>query len=233
MTKHELIKQQLLTLIDDIQAHQQIPSERVLETVMDASRMTVRKAIDALVNAGHLYRIEGTGTFKAETLANYYFNQYGFLAIPFHAKSASSYTKVLTLKPMKIKNRLAKQLALPVGTSVIHMRRVRYVHHEPLVYDESYYIEAVTGPLTTSIVEESTLNYLEQDKGILVRSGYYDFRALLADESLRLVLSTEPFEPLLKLHRRTYTNQGELIDVTNSYIRTNKYELVMSSKVSL
>jgi DNA-binding GntR family transcriptional regulator len=232
MTKHELIKQQLLELIDTIESHHQIPSERLLETLMDASRMTVRKAIDALVHAGHLYRKEGTGTFKAEPMANHYFSQYGYLAEPFYPKSPSSYTKVLSLKRLKLNSRLAKQLDLPVGTMVIHMRRLRLVHHEPLVYDEAYYIEAITGPLTPSIVEKSTLNYLEQVKGILVHSGYYDFHAMLADESLQLLLSTDPLEPLMKLQRRSYSNQGEIIDVTYSYVRTNKYDLLISSTVS-
>jgi Transcriptional regulators len=231
MTKYEQIKQELLTLIEDIPPHQQIPGERVLEMAMNAARMTVRKAIDALVNEGHLYRKEGIGTFVADRLTSLYFNQTTFLADAFNPLLSATSTKVLSLHSIVIKARLAKALDLPIGTKVSHMRRVRYVHHLPVVYDESYYIEAITGPLSLAIVEKSTLDYLEQDKGVQIHSAYYDFRAILADESLQLVLSTEALEPVMKILRRTYSNKGEIIDVTQSYIRTNHYDLLIKAKV--
>ena len=231
MTKYSQIKQQLLALIEEFQPHEQIPGERVLEILMGASRMTVRKAINSLVDEGHLYRKEGTGTYVAERLTSLYFNKFGFLADSFNPMLHDASSKVLFLKPLVIKARLAKLLDLPMGTKVTHMRRVRYLHHQAVVFDETYYVSAITGPLSVEIAEKSVLDYLEQTKSVQIHSLYYDFRAILADESLQLVLSTEPLEPLMKILRRSYSNKGELIDVSHSYIRTNHYDLLIKAKV--
>ena len=40
-----------------------IPSEPELCKLFSTTRMTVRRAIDALVNEGKLYRVQGKGTF--------------------------------------------------------------------------------------------------------------------------------------------------------------------------
>lgn len=231
MTKYLHIKQQLLELIEGFTPHQQLPGERALDTLLGASRMTVRKAINSLVDEGYLYRQEGIGTFVAQPVTSLYFNQFGFLADAFQPTSTTTSTKVLSLKSLVIKPRLAKLLDIPVGTKVLQMRRVRYYHHKPVVYDEAYYIEAVTGPLTLEIVQQSTLDYLQQSKRLQIHSGYYDFRATLADESLQLVLTTNALEPLMKIQRRTYSNKGDLIDVTQSYIRTNHFELLIRARV--
>lgn len=63
---YQEIKQQLMEEIENKPINSPIPSERELSVKFEASRMTVRKAVDALVSEGVLYRNKNKGTFVAD-----------------------------------------------------------------------------------------------------------------------------------------------------------------------
>jgi GntR family transcriptional regulator len=230
MTKHQSIKQRITELVNELDPHQQIPSERSLEILMDASRMTIRKAILELEAEGILYRKEGVGTFVSEQTSPDYFTRSGFLAPMFITESENAQSKVLQWKQKKINKRLAKVLDLPEGTDVYHMIRVRYLDHIPVVYDESYYVCSITGELDETAAKFSVLEHLEKMKQVIVHSGYYDFHATMADEVIREFLQVEDFVPLLKINRRMFSQKGEVIDVTNSWVRTNNIDVIIKTE---
>jgi DNA-binding GntR family transcriptional regulator len=231
MTKHSAIKQRIKELVSDYHPHQQIPSERSLEIVMDASRMTVRKALLGLEQEGFLYRKEGVGTFIAEPTNSEYFTRSGFLAPMFIKHTNKAHTEVLQMKKKKINQRLAKALDLPVGTEVYHMLRLRYLDHQPVVYDESYYVAAITGELKVEDAQYSVLEYLEKTKRLEVHSGYYDFQATMGDDVIREMLQVKELTPILKIHRRMFSQKGEVIDVTYSWVRSNDIDVVIKTDV--
>jgi DNA-binding GntR family transcriptional regulator len=229
MTKHEQIKQRIRELVSDYHPHQQIPSERSLEIVMDASRMTVRKALLSLEQEGFLYRKEGVGTFIAEPSNNEYFTRSGFLAPIFIQQTNRAHSEVLQLKKKKINKRLSIALDLPEGTEVYHMLRIRYLESKPVVYDESYYVASITGELTIENAQFSVLEYLEKTKRLVVHSGYYDFQATMGDEVIRELLQVHDLTPILKINRRMFSQKGEVIDVTFSWVRTNDIDVIIKT----
>lgn len=60
------IKEELLNAVQNMTANDPIPSERELAARYRASRMTVRNAINELVEEGILYRDKNKGTFVAD-----------------------------------------------------------------------------------------------------------------------------------------------------------------------
>lgn len=65
LPKYYLLKKELIGRIqtDELAPDQLIPSERELISLYSVSRITVRKALDEMVNEGYLYRIQGKGTY--------------------------------------------------------------------------------------------------------------------------------------------------------------------------
>lgn len=61
------IKDLILESIDGQPANTPIPSEREISSYYNASRMTVRKAIESLVEEGYLYRDKNKGTFVSDS----------------------------------------------------------------------------------------------------------------------------------------------------------------------
>lgn len=64
--KYLQIIDDLKLVIETLNVNDPILSERELESKLDASRMTVRKAIDSLVDDGYLYRKPNSGTYVAD-----------------------------------------------------------------------------------------------------------------------------------------------------------------------
>lgn len=64
--KYLIIKEAILESIDGQAANTAILSEREISTQLDASRMTVRRAIEELVEEGILYRDKNKGTFVGD-----------------------------------------------------------------------------------------------------------------------------------------------------------------------
>ena len=60
---YQQVKSKILHKIASLSANSSIPSERALSLEFEVSRMTVRKAIDELVDEGILYRDKTRGTF--------------------------------------------------------------------------------------------------------------------------------------------------------------------------
>ena len=67
--KYLQIKDKIMGFIEGQQPNTPIPSEREISTIYDASRMTVRRAIEELVEDGYLYREKNVGTFVADEKA--------------------------------------------------------------------------------------------------------------------------------------------------------------------
>lgn len=68
--KYYSLKRDLVKKIEmgDYQEDMPILSERELMETYQVSRITVRRAIDELVNEGYLYKIQGKGTYiKGDT----------------------------------------------------------------------------------------------------------------------------------------------------------------------
>lgn len=63
---YKKIKNIMFEEISELSVNDPIPSERVLAELYEASRMTVRKALDELVEEGYLYRDAKRGTFVAD-----------------------------------------------------------------------------------------------------------------------------------------------------------------------
>ena len=61
LPKYYLLKKELIDRIDreEFKQDEPIPSERELMSQFDVSRITVRRAINELVNEGYLYTIQG------------------------------------------------------------------------------------------------------------------------------------------------------------------------------
>lgn len=65
MPKYYILKRKLIKMIDqeEFKVNEAIPSERELISMYDVSRITVRRAVDELVNEGYLYKVQGKGTY--------------------------------------------------------------------------------------------------------------------------------------------------------------------------
>lgn len=130
---YKKIKNVMIGEIKELAANDPIPSERVLATTYEASRMTVRKALDELVEEGYLYRDGKRGTFVAdreglkkntlvETMAR---TDLHYKVLYFDVKSSSSFS-------------VQSALGIRPADQVVRMIRLVFADSEPFAIEEIY-----------------------------------------------------------------------------------------------
>ena len=144
------IKAQIHAEIQHKNSNEAIESERTLSKRLSASRMTVRKALDELVEEGYLYREKNKGTFvsdkslwKKNNLVSNEEDKLEYRLINFDVK----YT---------IKDDILKKLELSLREpfSIIRAIRVAYKNKKPEKIEEFYILR--------NYIDERNLNKFEK-----------------------------------------------------------------------
>lgn len=130
---YKKIKNKMIEEIASLRVNDAIPGERVLSETYGASRMTVRKALDELVDEGFLYRDPKRGTFVADkdsvrknTLLDIFVSEeLDYKVLYFDVKSSSSFS-------------VQKALNIRESDQVVRMVRLALVEKEAYAVEEIY-----------------------------------------------------------------------------------------------
>ncbi len=180
----------------------QLPSEAQLVERYGVSAMTVRRAINILVDQGVVTAEQGRGTFvKPVTLSAATF-QLGQLENLFGNREGTN-VQLLETRIVAADERVARKLAIHEGKRTIYMRRLLWNDNEPAFYHREYLIYDPTRPIVEAELEVTALQQLfsgtseaRSETGItssLLKHGEISMEATLLDEEeARLLKVLQP-----------------------------------------
>lgn len=211
-----------------------LPSERDLGEEFSLSRVTIRKAIDRLVEQGLLERRHGAGTFVASLNS-----ELGRVEKSF--SMMSSFTEDMLSRGRKPDSRWidrsegtvtpeeALAFGLSPGSKVYRFSRIRYADGKTMAYE----VATIAGWAIASIgaVESSLYAALKQAGNQPVRA-LQRVRAISFDKEQAKLLEISPGDPGLLIDRRTFSAEGRVVEVTRSYYRGDAYDLVSEQGIS-
>lgn len=156
-----------------------IPSEQEFCNQFNTSRMTVRKAIDELVNDGYLYRIQGRGTFVSHWV---YRKSLEVLGFTYHMTQLGykPSSKVLTFETKRTEPLIAEKLKILPTENVYFLSRVRMADLEPIAIENVYLPEKRFPGLDVYSFEENSLYD--------VLKIYYKTEVLLKQEKINAIM---------------------------------------------
>jgi GntR family transcriptional regulator len=203
-----------------------IPSENELSKEYELSRMTVRAVLTRLVEHGLLYRVPGKGTFVAEK--KNIITPLPFMGIreQLEDQGVQINTVVLRNEPVKLTERVANILGVPVGSEVHLVERLRYIGDETLSAHRSYL--KIDGTFLTNNTDR-----LVSDQLCVILEDSYKIRPTMIKETLESVYATTKLSkklevsdtyPLLYLKDYKYLN-GEIFEYAEVYIKADKIKL--------
>jgi GntR family transcriptional regulator len=214
----------LRTLIDDgsVDVGSALPSERDISLLAGISRVTVRKAIEALLREGLLSRRPGSGTYVARRI-----EQPASLLAGFSASMASRGARPGSTW---LEKRLAEPspedaaiLALSAGSQVVKLARVRTADDEPLAIERAVVPAALLPPVPE--IGESLYAALERRGHRPVR-GTQRLHASLASPQEAELLGVPDAAPVLRIERRTFLPSGLPVEITRSAYRGDRFDFV-------
>ena len=205
-----------------LKAQEAIPAERELASDLDLSRITVRKAIDGLVEEGLLVRRQGAGTFVAGRVEKQFAKLTSF-SEDMMTRGRIPRSRWLSKTEGAVTPDEALTLGLSPGTRVYRLHRIRYADDLGMALE--YATIAGYGLPSVDAVDASLYAALEAAGNRPVRA-LQRLRAVLFDAEQAALIGTEPGAPGLFIERRGYLEDGRAIEVTHSWYRGDAYDFV-------
>jgi GntR family transcriptional regulator len=199
-----------------------LPSERDLCDLMGASRVTVRRAIETLIDEGLIVRRQGSGTYVAPRIQapNSYLSS-------FSQDARARGEKTQTIWMMKTRASASAEeaaiLEVAAGAAVIRLGRVRLAGGEPLAIENAI-VPALFLPDLEQL-GDSLYETLERG-GFRPVSGTQRIRASLATSTEAGLLSMQEGAEILRIERLTRLADGRAVEFTRSAYRGDRYEFV-------
>jgi DNA-binding GntR family transcriptional regulator len=171
----------------------QLPSEAQLVERYGVSPMTVRRAVNILVDQGIVIAEQGRGTFVkpvAMSAATFQLGQFqNLFSDPEHTT-----VNLLEARIISATERVARKLAIKVGQRTIYMRRLLSNDNEPTFYHREYLIYDPTRPIVEAELEVTALQQLfsGSTESLLKRGDISIEATLLDDEEARLLKAPQP-----------------------------------------
>jgi DNA-binding GntR family transcriptional regulator len=226
--KYHYLAKQLEARIEKLGFNAPLPSERDLSMEFSVSRMTIRKAIDELVDKNKLYRVPHVGTFTTDKKLYKKMDVFLGFSREVEEVGGTPSTTLLEYSLMPADERIAKRLDIEIGSYVYKIVRLRKKNNVPLIMDESYFPRDIV-PLDEKIVQGSIYQYIQSELGL---------NMVFADQKLVATFCKAPYTQHLEIDENTpvmfveltgYLEDGRIFEYSESYKNSDRYELVIRS----
>lgn len=199
-----------------------LPSERSLCESTGASRITIRKAVDQLIEEGLLFRKHGSGTFVSKRIevTGTYLSGFSDDARSRGQSPGSIWLMKVYANPTPDE---ATILKISTMSKVARLGRVRLSEGEPLAIEHAIVVASFLPPIEE--IDDSLYAALESCGNRPV-TGRQKIRASLASPTEAGLLSIRENSEILRIERITRRADGSVVEFTRSAYRGDRYEFV-------
>ncbi|WIV11628.1 GntR family transcriptional regulator [Proteiniborus sp. MB09-C3] len=228
--KYYIIKNRIIEMInsEEITEAGMIPSERELVSMFNVSRITVKRAIDELVNEGYLYRIQGKGTFIKSDEGNHDLVSLMSCTQDIIRMGMTPSKKLIFHSVQEADAVRVKRLQLAKGDKVLMLKRVYYADNEPLNYTTTYLpCKVFLGIEDYDFSKESIYDVVENKYGVKITKTQRTLEAVLAIDEAADHLELVQKEPVILFRAVTMgiVNGKEIpIETFKSFYRTDRFK---------
>ena len=203
-----------------------IPPEPELQRTYNASRGTVRRAVDELARQGYVVKKPGKGTFVRSTSPILQKSELASFTQQLTARGLTPTTRLLSagrIRAAEAKGRVREAFGLTGEAEVIHIRRLRLGDGMPLAIQSVY------------LLPDLCPGILEEDLSHLFRlyENRYRVQVNVADEMIRIGRAAEDEAALLEIalgdpvvirDRVSLAQDGEPFEVLHSVDRSDRFQ---------
>jgi GntR family transcriptional regulator len=196
-----------------------IPTEAELAATFSVSIGTVRKAIDALVAAGRLERLQGSGTFVRRPK----FGSSLFRFFRFEGREGEKLvpeSRILKREVIEAPQAVAAALGVAVGSPCIHLNRLRLIDRQPLLLESIWLQKSRFNALLEIDPREfGDLLYplYEQYCGQVIASARETLTAEAVGSRNARLLEIAPGSPVIVIERLALSFDGQPLEWRRSH----------------
>ena len=220
------------TAVDDGGVFQVLGNtEEKLAEEYGVSRMTVNKALMELVSREYLTRIQGSGTYVSKMRREGTKTRGMSFRDSLMKKGFKVDTIVLEKKMVTPNKEVAEILNISITSRVMFLKRLRKVHENPIVVQESYLSSKVSEKLfNVDYNQYSLYDSLKEICQTEIVRAKDTVEAKAATGEVCDWLEAEEGFPVLVARRVAYDAENDPIELSNSIYRSDQYVLEIEYK---
>ncbi|MBM3596853.1 MAG: GntR family transcriptional regulator [Alphaproteobacteria bacterium] len=208
---------------------ERIDSEDLLASRFRVSRITVRQAVQDLVNKQLLVRKQGKGTYVTAPAVRHDLRRRHGLVGSLFAQAANAGMKLLRYELRKPPADIAGEMRLPSGTLALSLDRVYLIGAKPVMFGQDWLVPEVAAIPRAKANLISTEDMM-REVGIRIAEARISIRAEPAGALAGRILGTSARTPVLVLRRQAFGADGAVKEVGRISFRSDSYELVCSTR---
>jgi GntR family transcriptional regulator len=217
-----------LILSGQLKPRDVLPSENELAQRYQISVMTVRQAMNALVNEGLIYRERGRGTFVARQPIVQPLQRLESFSEHIAARGLTPTAKVLTLENVPASHEVARALGLTPAEQALRIKRLRLTDGRPVGIHDSY-LRGVQVE-RSGLEAVSSLYALLESQGLVLAEQEETLEAVAADSEASRLLNVALHSPLLQVSSTTFLESGQPLEFVIAIYRTDYYRYAVRLK---
>ena len=231
---YQQVAQQLEQAVSsgELRCGDKIMSEAEMSRHYGVSRVTVRRAVDRLVESGVLSRRQGKGTYVSfpAFMADVVVKEHSFTGSCLNQNRRPS-TKVVANSVVTVRGELMHKLQLPGPTQMVRLVRIRYVDGVPAIYEEDYFSMKYEMLLGMQLDNRSIFGILAEEMNILPRNYVDEFRVQYPSAQQAKYLGIPPDKPLLGVFQWVLDANGDVIYHNDELIVTDSHTFTIRSHI--
>lgn len=197
-----------------------LPNQTDLVKEFDASRMTIKKAINILAMEGLVYSQRGSGTkvlnhpfFKKDTSPA---NEYEGLSHQMARRQQSLASQVIQFDVEFPNEQIQEHLMIQPEQPVYNIQRLRILENEPYILEHTYMPIHLVPSLKQEHLLSSIYDYLHQSLNIFFAGAYRTISADKSTEFDQKYLNCSATDPILEVQQIVYLKDGQPIEYSTS-----------------
>lgn len=213
-----------------------LPAELLLAEQFGVGRVTVRRALEQLVDEGLIVRIAGRGTFPTvrreagsspAAPSQVRPTRLAGLMENIVSASLSNTVKVLDWRVVEASGVIAERLQLPAGAKVRKAVRRRCSREGPLSYIVTYVPEALARGISRQALASAPMLQLLEETGLELGRATQTISARQADALVAKELDVAIGTALLSVRRLVHDSQDRPVQWLEGLYRPDRYEYQM------
>lgn len=202
-----------------------IPSEQKLSELYGVSRITLRKAVEDLVEDELLIKKQGKGTFVAPVRIKKQLQN--FLSFTEACKNVgmTPSAKLISIEIKQTSRSNAKFFDLSEEEPMVIIKRIRFADERPVILETNILPEKFKFLLMENL--EGSLYELLNVKNIIPEKSVKTVEVCVANNIEEKYLKVPCGTPLLLLNDLVYDNKMEPLHICKQIIRTDLFKLIV------
>ena len=227
VTASQKARLHLLNLIVSSPQGSRLPGERELALDCKVARMTVRRAIDQLIQEQKLERRAGSGTFITYAPIMHEFRLKSFTE-EMTSLGLKPSSKILLFKYVKADSIKSSLLSVPIGSVLLKCTRLRLADGVALGVETVFLPTAYFPGITEADLSGSLYELLNQRYGIQIINANTSFSASIPSQEVADQLDIQKNRACLELEMTDLDQNGRIIMLAKCVYIGDQYKLNLS-----